>query len=105
MLHPQRKRKPLALLARIGIGMSIIFSYPLIFVALRDATQELFGLNGAKQSVHYASTLLLLCAVNGVALVLKDLGLVVSVGGAALMGAAWWWRSTRKPVARQGWFR
>ena len=30
---------------------------------------------------------------------------LASVGGAALMGAAWWWRSTRKPVARQGWFR
>lgn len=84
ILNSYATADPLAFLARLGICASIIFSYPLIFVALRDATQELLGIDGSKKSVHVGSTLLLLSAVNGVALVLKDLGLVVSVGGAAL---------------------
>ena len=40
-----------------------------------------------KSSVHVASTLLLLSCVNGLALVLKNLGFVVSFGG-ALLGSA-----------------
>ena len=35
---------PLAFLARLGICASIIFSYPLIFVGLREGVLELLGL-------------------------------------------------------------
>ena len=37
-----------------------------------------------KTSVHVTSTLILLCVMNGLSLKLKNLGLVVAVGGAAL---------------------
>ena len=74
---------PLAFLARLGICASIIFSYPLIFVGLREGVLGLLGLkaSASKPSVHTLSTVLLLCATNGLALVLKNLGLVVSFGG------------------------
>ena len=136
ILNSYATSDPLALLARLGICASIIFSYPLNFVGLREGVLNLFKLDGKKvrrppqgrrkaatplfvhrllvscaadscssdtcprllpaaccllpataapqSSVHVATTLVLLCAMNGVALVLKNLGLVVAVGGAAL---------------------
>jgi len=77
---------PLALLARLGICASIIFSYPLNFVGLREGVLNLLGLShkAADGKVHVGSTLLLICVMNGLALKLKNLGLVVAVGGAAL---------------------
>ena len=83
-LHRYATADPLALLARLGICASIIFSYPLNFVGLRDGVLGLFKLDGSKNSVHTIATLMLLCGMNGIALVLKNLGLVVAVGGAAL---------------------
>mmetsp|Transcript_69673 Transcript_69673/g.123157 ORF Transcript_69673/g.123157 Transcript_69673/m.123157 type:complete len:99 (+) Transcript_69673:1-297(+) len=41
----------------------------------------------SKASVHYITTISLLCLTNGAALVMKDLGLVVSLGG-AILGSA-----------------
>ena len=84
ILNSYATSDPLALIARLGICASIIFSYPLNFVGLRDGVLNLFNLDGSKSSVHVSLTLLLLCMMNGVALVLKNLGLVVAVGGAAL---------------------
>ena len=80
---------PLAFLARLGIGMSIIFSYPLNFVGLRDGILSALGKTeeGKKNSVHIALSLLLMLIMNGTALFLKDLGLVVGLGG-AILGSA-----------------
>jgi len=84
ILNSYATADPLALLARLGICASIIFSYPLNFVGLREGVLNLFKLDGSKSSVHIITTIALLCVMNGVALVLKNLGLVVAVGGAAL---------------------
>jgi sodium-coupled neutral amino acid transporter 11 len=86
ILNSYATADPLALLARLGICASIIFSYPLNFVGLRDGVLNMIGLSGSsgKASVHITSTLVLLCIMNGLALKLKNLGLVVAVGGAAL---------------------
>lgn len=78
---------PLAFVARLGICASVLFSYPLLFVGLRTSVLNLFKLDGSKNSVHIISTLLLLGSVNGLSLVIKDLGMVVAVGGAALGSA------------------
>jgi len=80
---------PLAFLARLGIGMSIIFSYPLNFVGLRGGVLGMLGLSDQadKQSVHVITTVALLCLLNGASLFLKDLGLVVGLGG-AILGSA-----------------
>ena len=63
----------LAFVARIGIGFSIIFSYPLNFVGLREGVLSLFGASeaGKRTDVHIISTLLLMLAVNGLALFVK----------------------------------
>lgn len=78
---------PLAILARIGVAFSVIFSYPVLFLGMRDC---FFGLipNGAESSkkprVHALVTFALLGLCNGLALFCKDLGLVISLGGAVL---------------------
>lgn len=79
----------LAFIARIGIGLSIIFSYPLNFVGLREGVLSLLNLShkAARTDVHVISTVLLMLCVNGLALVVKNLGLVVSLGG-AILGSA-----------------
>eukprot|EP00316_Scyphosphaera_apsteinii_P008303 CAMPEP_0119346798 /NCGR_PEP_ID=MMETSP1333-20130426/108191_1 /TAXON_ID=418940 /ORGANISM="Scyphosphaera apsteinii, Strain RCC1455" /LENGTH=452 /DNA_ID=CAMNT_0007359317 /DNA_START=187 /DNA_END=1545 /DNA_ORIENTATION=- len=80
----------LAFLARLGIGLSIIFSYPLNFVGLRDGVLGLFGwrkLAERRTDVHVLATLALMIGVNGAAFFLKDLGLVVAFGG-AILGSA-----------------
>ena len=79
----------LALLARLGISASIIFSFPLNFVGLREGVLDLLNLKARAQeeSVHRASTVILLAAVATVSLFLKDLGLVVAFGG-AILGSA-----------------
>lgn len=80
---------PLAFLARLGIGMSIIFSYPLNFVGLRDGVLSIAGKaeQGKKNSVHVAITLALMLLMNGTSLFIKDLGLIVGLGG-AILGSA-----------------
>ncbi|KAL1520244.1 hypothetical protein AB1Y20_023714 [Prymnesium parvum] len=79
----------LAFIARIGIGLSIIFSYPLNFVGLREGVLSLFHASDKawRTDVHVGSTVLLMLAVNGLALRVKNLGLVVSLGG-AILGSA-----------------
>jgi sodium-coupled neutral amino acid transporter 11 len=84
ILNSYATSDPLAFLARIGICSSVLFSYPLIFVGLRDGVLNLLKLDGSKNRVHVISTVLLLCFMNGISLVLKNLGLVVAVGGAVL---------------------
>jgi len=80
---------PLAFLARVGIGLSIIFSYPLNMTGLREGVLAMFGKKAAgdKPIVHIGLTLLLLLVMNGASLFLKDLGLVVGLGG-AILGSA-----------------
>lgn len=80
---------PLAFLARLGIGLSIVFSYPLNFVGLRDGILSIAGKaeEGKKNSVHVAVTVALMLLMNGASLFIKDLGLIVGLGG-AILGSA-----------------
>ena len=78
---------PLALVARLGIGVSIIFSYPLNFLGLREGLLTMLKLDGSKKATHWGATLLLMALMNGTSLFLKDLGLVVGLGGAVLGSA------------------
>jgi len=79
----------LAFIARIGIALSIIFSYPLNFVGLREGVLSLVNASdkAGRTDVHVVSTVLLMLLVNGLALYVKNLGLVVSLGG-AILGSA-----------------
>jgi sodium-coupled neutral amino acid transporter 11 len=76
----------LAFVARLGIASSVLFSYPLLFLGLRDGILSALGLSkaAARPGVHRVSTVALIALVNGAACVLKDLGLIVALGGAVL---------------------
>mmetsp|Transcript_21613 Transcript_21613/g.55207 ORF Transcript_21613/g.55207 Transcript_21613/m.55207 type:complete len:497 (+) Transcript_21613:76-1566(+) len=89
ILNNYAQGDPLAFLARVGISASILFSYPLNFVGLREGVLGILGLKDQadKNSVHVISSVLLVCVMNGLALKLKNLGLVVAFGG-ALLGSA-----------------
>jgi sodium-coupled neutral amino acid transporter 11 len=80
---------PLAGLARLGIALSIIFSYPLNMTGLREGILAMFGQTaaGAKATVHVLLTLALVLILNGSSLFIKDLGLIVGLGG-AILGSA-----------------
>jgi len=77
----------LAFVARLGIGASIVFSYPLNFAALREGALGILGLDGTPRRTHIASTVLIMLLVNGAGLFIKDLGLIVALGG-AILGSA-----------------
>ena len=89
ILNSYATADPLAFLARLGIGMSIIFSYPLNFLGLREGLLSMLGKTeaGKKAPVHWGVTLALMLLMNGTSLFLKDLGLVVALGG-AILGSA-----------------
>lgn len=77
----------LATIARIAIGMGILFGYPLTFTALRDGVFELIKLSPEAKNKHYVPvTIGLLSILTVSALILKNVGFVVSFGG-ALIGA------------------
>jgi amino acid permease len=71
-------------LARIAVTISIIASYPLIFVGCRDGLFDLFKVPQEKRTnqVQNKMTLGVLGVVTLLASRLTDLGLVASVGGA-----------------------
>jgi hypothetical protein len=64
-------------------------SYPLNVVGLREGILSSLGKTkeGEKTSVHVGLTLALMVLMNGAALFIKDLGLVVGLGG-AILGSA-----------------
>ena len=78
----------LAFIARVCIGSGILFGYPLTFTALRDGVFELLNLKTAeaKKSYLVPVTIGLLSLLTLSALILKNVGFVVSFGG-ALIGA------------------
>lgn len=78
----------LATVARVAIGLGIVFGYPLTFSALRDGVTELLGARSlyAKERLFLPLTAALLTLLTVAALTLRDVGFVVSFGG-ALIGA------------------
>jgi len=77
----------LATIARLAIGAGIVFGYPLTFSALRDGALELLNVKAEdKNKAFLPTTLGLLGVLTASALVLKNVGAVVSLGG-ALIGA------------------
>jgi sodium-coupled neutral amino acid transporter 11 len=74
--------------ARLAIGLALLTGYPFTFSALRDGILDLQGAKGeARDKAFKPLTFGLLACVTALALVLKDVGFVVSVSG-ALFGSA-----------------
>lgn len=74
----------LAALARIFVATSIVFSYPLCFVGLRDGIREMRGTPPGETKGRTAWTVGLLGVVTAASLKLTDLGFVNSFGGAVV---------------------
>ncbi len=77
----------LAKLCRLAIGASIVFGYPLTFVGIRDGVLGLAGVKKPSERTQTLTTLVLLAMVSTLAVFLRDVGFVVSFGG-ALLGSA-----------------
>uniref|UniRef100_A0A7S4F9R1 Amino acid transporter transmembrane domain-containing protein n=1 Tax=Chrysotila carterae TaxID=13221 RepID=A0A7S4F9R1_CHRCT len=89
ILNNYATKDTFAFLARMGIGASIIFSYPLNFAGFREGVLSMTGLGkfAHRRDLHIASTVLLMLSTNGLALFMKDLGLIAALGG-AILGSA-----------------
>lgn len=74
----------LAALARVFVATSIIFSYPLCFVGLRDGIREMRGSKPGEPRGRTAWTVGLLGFVTAASLKLSDLGFVNSFAGALI---------------------
>lgn len=73
-------------LSRIAVAISLVFSYPLAFVGLRDGVIDLLKLKGTPKSQNLL-TIALLSLVTFSALVIPDVSFVLAFGGATLGNA------------------
>lgn len=78
----------LAKLARLAIGMALLTGYPFMFCALRDGVLDLLNMTEAKRGAAITPVSIgLLTLITSLALVLKDVGFVVSMTGAVFGNA------------------
>jgi amino acid permease len=73
---------PLMSLSRVAVAMSLLFSYPLAFVGVRDGILDLFEVKERGDKLLNTLTVGLLAMITGLAFVVKDLGKVLAFGGA-----------------------
>lgn len=85
ILNNYSSKDNLATLARFAIGLALLTGYPFTFSALREGLLDLQGKTGSSRDAAFTPlTLTLLGLVTALALVLKDVGFVVSMTGALL---------------------
>lgn len=77
---------PLATIARLGVGLSTVFTYPLAFTGLRDGVLSLLALEKTN-FVFYLVTGCLLGLLTCLAYIIHNLGFVNNFGG-AVFGAS-----------------
>lgn len=89
ILNNYSARDQFATLARLAVGLAILFGYPLTFSALREGVFDLLSLpvtGDARTRALVPVTVTMLTLITSLALVLKNLGVVVALSG-ALIGA------------------
>lgn len=78
----------LATMSRLGLAIALITSYPFPFSSMRDNIMDIMNKTGeARDKVFKPITYLSVAVLTALAIVLKDVGFVVSVSG-ALFGCA-----------------
>ena len=88
ILNNYASNDALATFARLAIGLALLTGYPFTFSALKDGIFDLAKTPSDKRSgLSNSVTVGLLTIVTALAIVLKDVGIVVSISG-ALFGAA-----------------
>lgn len=74
-------------ISRVAVGVSLVFSYPLVFTGVRDGMTDLLKLNKNSKGVFYGLTVGWLAALTGLALVIPDVSFVLAFAGATLGNA------------------
>jgi len=86
ILNNYSTKDALMSLSRVAVAISLVFSYPLAFVGLRDGVIDLMKMN-ADTKTQNALTVALLSIVTFAALVIPDVSFVLAFGGATLGNA------------------
>ena len=80
---------PFMSLSRWAVVLSLIFSYPLAFVGVRDGIYNLFNLSQSQQQspdqirrTNQIVTVTLLSIITFIAAIMKDIRVILSLGGA-----------------------
>mmetsp|Transcript_4755 Transcript_4755/g.13439 ORF Transcript_4755/g.13439 Transcript_4755/m.13439 type:complete len:516 (-) Transcript_4755:612-2159(-) len=89
VLNNYSSSDPIMSLSRLAVASSIVFSYPLAFVGVRDGLLDLAGVpeNERTEGRLNALTVAIFAGIAALALSLKDLSFVLSFGGST-WGAA-----------------
>ena len=83
ILNNYSGKDSLATFARVAIGAALLTGYPFTFSALREGVLDLLHFSGEKRSSAVLPfTVLSLSLVTALALILRDVGFVVSLSGA-----------------------
>ncbi|CAE7461570.1 avt5, partial [Symbiodinium microadriaticum] len=78
---------PWAAAARVAVGLSTLFGYPMQFAGFRDGILEVFKIDALKTGPHRLATASLLAVAVGIACVFRDLGQFQALAAAALAGS------------------
>jgi amino acid permease len=75
--------------SRVAVAISLVFSYPLAFVGMRDGVTDLLKVSPEKRTNSYVNTMtvVLLSTLTFLACVLNDVSIVLALGGATLGNA------------------
>merc|ERR1711862_1026703 len=73
-----------ATICRLAIATSVLFTYPIVFVGVRDGVIDLLQVPIEEQTymLHFSLTVILLLMLTIAATFIQDLGIVNSLGGA-----------------------
>ena len=88
ILNNYSTKDQLATLCRVAIAVSLVFSYPLAFVGIREGLFDLASVPSSSRSAKVPSlSLLVLSVVTALAWKIRELSFVLSFGGATLGNA------------------
>ena len=82
ILNNLSSRDPLAFVARLAFGSSVLGSFPLIFIGMRNWFVEKWGERGGRGGYIKRVTCLLLLVISTLTTQFKDIGFVGSLSGA-----------------------
>lgn len=82
VLNNYSEQDSLAILARLATGLAVITGYPFTFAGFRDGLWELQGTSESRRDeTHFLRTVGLLGMLTMLALVWKDVGMIVGLSG------------------------
>lgn len=86
ILNNYSNADPIMSMSRVAVALSIVFSYPLVFVGTRDGLLDLANVSMEKRTNSLVNkvTLAALAVITFMALVFSDLSFVLSFTGATL---------------------